>query len=79
MGSVSAMNSIDRVLKKHGREIERELRHEYPTPLIKRFHLENGLSEIEIHALLTDGTCLILHPYGIEYLAERYPDCKVEY
>lgn len=79
MGDIVRMKSIDRVLEKYGPSIKRELRREYPTKLIKRFHLENGLSEIEVHAQLTDGTCLILHPYGIEYLAERYPDCDVKY
>lgn len=79
MGDIIRSKSIRRVLDKYGPSIKRDLRREYPTKLIKRFHLENGISEISVHALLTDGTCLVLQPYGIEYLAEKYPDCKVEY
>ena len=79
MGDIVRMKSIDRVLRKYGPSIKREYRREYPTKLIKRFLLENDLTAISIHAELTDGTCLVLAPYGIEALAERYPDCKVEY
>ena len=79
MGSASAMGSIDRVLKKYSTQIKRELRREYPSRLIKRFSLENGIYSIEIEAELTDGTSLRLKPLEIDELAERYPDCKVGY
>ncbi len=79
MGSVSAMNSIDRVLKKHGKELEAELRKDYPTKLIKRFTLENNIYSISVQAKLTDGTLLDLEPYDIDALAERFPDCEVGY
>jgi len=79
MGSASAMESIDRVSKKYSTQIKRELRREYPSRLIKRFSLENGIYSIEIEAELTDGTSLQLRPLEIDELAERYPDCKVGY
>lgn len=79
MGSVSAMNSIDRVLKKHGRQLQRSLRKEYPTKLITRFELENQIYSIGITAYLSDGTALELKPLDIDELAQKYPDCKVGY
>ena len=79
MGSTSAMESINRVLKKHGAELKRELRKEHPTKLIRRFSLENNLYSISVHAELTDVTCLVLEPYDIDDLAERFPDCEVGY
>lgn len=79
MGSVSAMESIGRVLKKYSTQIKRDLRCEYPSRLIKKFSLENGIYSIEIEAELTDGTSLQLKPLDIDELAERHPDCKVGY
>ena len=79
MGDFIRMKSIQRILDKYGPQIKRELRREYPTRLIKRFILENGISEISMHAQLTDGTCLVLASYRIKALAERYPDCGVQY
>lgn len=37
MGSTAAMDSINRVLKKHGKELERELRERYRSKLIRGF------------------------------------------
>jgi hypothetical protein len=79
MGSVSAMESIDRVIRKHGSRIRRELRREYKSRLIRRFTLSNQTYEIAISAELADGTWLELKPLDIDGLAERYPDCKVGY
>ena len=79
MGSTSAMESINRVLEKHGAELEKELREQYPSKLIRGFSLENNLYSISVHAELTDGTCLVLEPYDIDDLAERFPDCEVGY
>lgn len=79
MGSTAAMNSIDRVLAKHRKELEAELRERYPTKLIKRFTLENNIYSISVQAKLTDGTLLDLAPFDIDALAERFPDCKVGY
>ena len=79
MGSVSAMESIDRVLTKYSTQIKRELRQQYRTKLIRRFHLGNEIYAIGIEAELTDGTLLGLKPLDIDELAERYPGCKVGY
>ena len=79
MGSASAMESIDRVMRKYSTQIKRELRREYPSRLIKKFSLENRIYSIAIEAELTDGTSLQLNPLDSDELAERYPDCKVGY
>lgn len=79
MGSASAMDSINRVLKKHSRELEKELRERYSSKLIRRFTLENNLYSISVQGELTDGTVLDLAPYDIDELAERFPDCEVGY
>ena len=79
MGSTAAMNSIDRVLKKHGQEFKQELRERYPSKLIRRFTLGNKLYVLSVQAELTDGTILDLKGYDIDDLAERFPDCEVGY
>ena len=79
MGSVSAMESINRILKNHARELLAELKDRYPTSLIKRFELENNIYEIAVHAELADGSLIDLAPYDIGDLAERFPDCRVGY
>lgn len=79
MGSISAMNSIDRVLENHGEEIVANLREQYPSELIKSFELENGVHKITIIATLADGSALTLEPIDIDQLAEDYPDCNVGY
>lgn len=79
MGSVSAMESINRILKNHARELMAELQDRYPSKLIKRFELENNVYEIAVQAELTDGTTINLAPYDIDELARRFPDCKVGY
>ena len=73
------MESINRVLRKHGHELERELRAEYKSNLIRGFTLTNEIYSIGIEAELTDGTRLPMNPYDIDALAERFPDCKVGY
>ena len=79
MGSASAMESINRVLERHGAELEKELRDRYPSKFIRRFSLDNNIYSISVEAELTDGTCLVLAPYDIDDLAERFPDCEVGY
>lgn len=79
MGSVSAMESINRILKKHARELVEELKDRYRSKLIKHFMLENNIYEIAVQAELTDGAILNLEPYDIDVLAERFPDCQVGY
>ena len=79
MGSLSAMSSINRVLEKHGAELEAELRSCYKSKLIRRFSLGSNIYSIDVEAELTDGTMLALEPYDIDVLAERFPDCEVGY
>ena len=79
MGSTAAMNSIDRILAKHGKELRSELRERYPTKLIRRFRLENHIYSIAVEAELVDGTVLNLNPFDIDALADRFPDCEVGY
>ena len=79
MGSASAMESINRVLKKHAPELKRELQERYPSKLIRRFSLENNIYSVAVQAELTDGTVLDLDPFDIDTFAERFPDCGVGY
>jgi len=79
VGSVSAMESVDRVLKKYSTQIKRELRREYKSKLIRSFTLENGIYEIKVEAELKDGSSLEMKPIDIDTLAERYPECEVGY
>jgi transcriptional regulator GlxA family with amidase domain len=79
MGSTAAMESINRVLTKHGMALERELREQYPSALIRLFSLENGIHHVAVEAELVDGTVLTLEPYDIDELAERFPDCEIGY
>ncbi len=79
MGSTAAMESINRVLYRHGQELERELRERYPSELIRGFSLDNNVYAIGVQAELADGTVLDLEPYDIDVLAERFPDCNVGY
>lgn len=77
MGSVSAMASVDRVLKKHGKEIVEK--YTPASPLIKKVVAENNVYSIQIHYLLVDGTWLEGPSIDIDTLAEEYPDCEVGY
>jgi len=79
MGSTAAMESLNRVLEKHGEELEKELREQYPSPLIRRFSLENCIYHIAVEAELVDGTTLSVEAYDIDELAERFPDCEIGY
>ena len=79
MGSISAMNSIERVLERHSKELLSELRERYSSNLIRHFSLDNNIYSISVQAELTDGTVLDLEPYDIDDLAERFPDCEVGY
>ena len=79
MGSTAAMESINGVLTKHGDELEKELRKHYPSTLIRRFSLENGIYHIGVEAELADSTVLDLEPYDIDELADRFPDYTVSY
>ena len=79
MGSMSAMESLTRVLENHQPELEQQLQERYPSKLIRRFLFENNIYSISVQAELTDGTILDLEPLDIDDLADRFPDCNVGY
>ncbi len=79
MGSTAAMNSIERVVEKHGKELLAELRENNPSKLIRKFYLTNNLYSLQATAVLTDGTSIELEGWDIDTLAERFPDCEVGY
>lgn len=78
MGSAAAMNSIDRVLNKHGDEIIEKLRKEINNaPEVAEIYLENRTYSIGVLYKLQSGTYIEGRPISIEELAEEYPDCDV--
>lgn len=82
MGSLSAMNSINRVLEKHGAEIEAEYLEQVPPAFrdsIESVALENNLYSIQVSWKLADGTSLPGPEIDIDTLAGLYPDCDVGY
>ena len=85
MGSLSAMKSLERVLERHGAELEREAQ---PAPPGTRLVyvgtvLENSLYAISVeHEFRTEaGEPVFIEgqPFDIDALAERFPDCEVGY
>ncbi len=78
MGSVSAMDSIDRVLAAHGDQLRAELMEDI-SPLVKGVELENKGYSIQAVWILTDGGELDGPALDIDDLAERFPDCEVGY
>ena len=82
MGSISAMNSIDLVLKKHGEEIRKEYEGQVPAALDHIFNsvvLENRLHAIEVTWVFTDGSTLQGPMIDIDTLADQYPECDLAY
>lgn len=82
MGSISAMNSIDRVLEKHGEEIRQEYEEQVPEvlkPVFARIDLENNMYSIVVTWVFKDGSILPGPALDIDNLGEEYPDCDVGY
>lgn len=83
MGAVSAINSIDRVLKKHGDEIAAEYSEKAKNiPGFVKVELENCIYFIRVwyHFRVNDSDIYLVGPdIDIDDLAEMYPDCKVGY
>lgn len=81
MGSISAANSINRVLESHGNEIREEMLSQVPEgarQTVTDVALENNGYSIGITWMM--GTEGIPGPeIDIDTLAERYPDCNVGY
>ena len=82
MGSISAMNSIDRVLEKHGEEIRKTYEEQVP-PILKdvfsRVDLANTTYHIEVTWVFKGGATLEGPAIDIDTLADDYPDCEVGY
>ncbi len=86
MGSVSAMASLNRVLERHGDELVAEVLASLPAAvraLQPSISLENNLYSLTVTAAFPgpDGATeyLVLDPYEIDELAERFPDSEVGY
>jgi hypothetical protein len=91
MGSVSAMESLNRVLDEHGQEMREEhlealrafVRAAGGDPTRVDVSLENNLYS-EVSYLVVDGSGRQLEELrgpslDIDVLAEEYPDCEVGY
>lgn len=82
MGTLSAINSINRVINVHGEELQREYAQEVPEIIREIFcivALENNAYEIQIHWVFQDGSSLPGPSIDIEELKDRFPDCEVGY
>ena len=82
MGSLSAVNSINRVRDAHADEIREELESQATgtlRTLLKQALLSNHTYEIQVEWLFQDGNTLQGPSIHIDELAERYPDCNVAY
>ena len=82
MGGMSAMNSISRVLDKHGNELKKEYMEMVPESIrdqVTGVGLGNKTYAIETAWLLRDGGELPGPEIDIDTLAERFPDCEVGY
>jgi hypothetical protein len=83
MGSVSAMDSIARVIERHGNELITEVWTDLP-PEIKAIEgvkvvLGNNIYEIEVYLEFPSSSVMNLQSYDIDTLDERYPDCEIGY
>ena len=82
MGGISAMNSIDRVLKAHGDGIISNFTDQIPEAFresITGVTLSNNTYAIEVYWTLTGGHTIPGPSIDIDTLAETYPDCEVGY
>ena len=85
MGSLSAMESLNRVIERHGDELVAETLAALPSAvrsLAPTLSLETNTYSINVLATF-DGESgretMTLDPYDIDDLAERFPDCEVGY
>ena len=82
MGALSAISSINRVIEKHGHELQAEYasqaRHNVKSQL-KAVELANNTYAIDVTWLFNDGTRLDGPSIDIDNLADRFPDCDVAY
>ena len=82
MGSLSAMNSLERVITAHGDELVQEYRDQIPDQFketITGVVLSNNTYTIDVEWALAGGQTLPGPSIDIDTLQERYPDCDVGY
>lgn len=85
MGSLAAMNSLNRVFERHGDELAREAQLAPPRTVLtyRGVSLETRTYEIvavhEFENSRGETVSLVGEPLDIDTLAERYPDCDVGY
>ena len=82
MGGVAAMNSIYRVMKAHGDEIQQEWGEHVPDSLRDTFSqviLEGKNYGIQVEWEFRGGATLQGPFIDIDELASRFPDCNVAY
>ena len=82
MGGVSAMNSMSRVLEKHGDEIEKGWLNSAPKNVREKLTgvgLTNEVYSIAVWWQFGDGETLPGPRMGIDELADQYDDCEIGY
>jgi len=82
MGSVAAMNSIDRVLDKHSDELRQQYEEHVPAQLrdiFERVGLENICYGIRVHWIFKGDATLEGPEISIDTLADWYSDCEIGY
>lgn len=82
MGSLSAMSSLNRVLKEHGEELQAEYMQQVPDAVREQVTgvvLVNNTYHIDVLWQLHTGATLDGPSIDIDDLQERYPDCEVGY
>ena len=82
MGGIGAMESINRVIEKHGDEIREAFLSELPEEakeLITDMALSNEVYHIETAWVTKNGGTLPGPSLDIDMLAEQYDDCDIGY
>ena len=76
------MNSISRVIEKHGDELREELLGRASAdvrPQLEGVALENRTYTIQSEWQFVDGSTLPGPQFDIDELVDRFPDCEVSY
>ena len=82
MGALSAMNSINRVLEKHGDQMLQDYAQMVPDCIKAQFRtagFSNNTYCIAVDWEFQDGSILPGPTISIDELSDLYPDCNVAY
>lgn len=82
MGSLSAVNSIDRVLQAHAAELKKDFMDQVPPslkPQVRSVILSNNTYSVQTEWEFQDGSTIPGPSIEIDELADRFPDCDVGY